>query len=176
MGYPKEINGYYFYHPQKQKVFVAKHVVFPENEFLDVVASGRNVKLNEIQGEPQTNTPLQEPGEDQTQDVVSIPQPSTQEPHRSMRVHREQKRYGFLISAHGDVLLAENDKPTTYDEAMSDIDSGLWQMDDKIAFLKGNLVEDVYMTQSDGFVTHKHANKIYKLQRSVYRLKQVSWS
>jgi len=69
------------------------------------------------------------------------------------------------------VLLVENDESTTYDKAMSDIDSGLWQMDDKIAFLKGNLVEDVYMTQSDGFVTHEHANKICKLQRSIYGLK-----
>jgi len=63
-----------------------------------------------------------------------------------MTVCCKQERYGFLISAHGDVLLAENDEPTTYDEAMSNIDSGSWQMDDKITFLKGNLVEDVYMT------------------------------
>ena len=51
VGYPKETNGYYFYHPKKQNVFVAKHVVFLEKEFLDVVVSGRNVKLDEIRGE-----------------------------------------------------------------------------------------------------------------------------
>ena len=72
VGYPKEPNGYYFYHPQEQKVFVAKHAVFLEKEFLDAVVSGRNVKLDKIRGELQTNTPLQEPEEDQTQDVVSI--------------------------------------------------------------------------------------------------------
>ena len=44
--------------------FVAKHAVFLEKEFLNVVASGRNVELEEIQGEPQTNTLLKEPEED----------------------------------------------------------------------------------------------------------------
>ena len=58
VGYPKETNGYYFYHPHEQKVFVAKHAVFLEKEFLDAVVSGRNVKLDEIRGELQTNIPL----------------------------------------------------------------------------------------------------------------------
>ena len=49
VGYPKETNGYYFYHPQEQNVFVAKHAVFLENEFLDAAVSGRNVKLDEIE-------------------------------------------------------------------------------------------------------------------------------
>ena len=57
VGYPKEPNGYYFYHPQEQKVFVSKHAVFLEKEFLDAVVSGMNVKLDEIRGELQTNTP-----------------------------------------------------------------------------------------------------------------------
>ena len=51
MRYRKETNGHYFYHPHEQKVFVAKHVVFLEKEFLDAVVSGRNVKLDEIRGE-----------------------------------------------------------------------------------------------------------------------------
>ena len=90
------------------------------------MGSGRNVKLNEIRGELQTNTPLQEPEEDQTQDVVSIPQSSTQGLRRSTRVRHEPERYGFLISTHGDVLLIKNDEPNTYDKAISDIDSRKW--------------------------------------------------
>jgi hypothetical protein len=41
-------------------------------------------------------------------------------------------------------------------------------------FLNGNLTEDVYMTQSDGFVDLKHVGKICKLQNSIYGLKQAS--
>jgi hypothetical protein len=49
-------------------------------------------------------------------------------------------------------------------------------MDAKMTFLNGNLIEDVYMTQSKGFVNPKHAGKICKLQRSIYGLKQASRS
>jgi hypothetical protein len=49
-------------------------------------------------------------------------------------------------------------------------------MDVKIAFLNGNLIEDVYMIQPEGFIDPKHAGKIYKLQKSIYGLKQASQS
>jgi hypothetical protein len=49
-------------------------------------------------------------------------------------------------------------------------------MDVKMAFLNGNLTEDVYMTQPEGFVDPKHDGKICKLQKSIYVLKQASRS
>jgi hypothetical protein len=49
-------------------------------------------------------------------------------------------------------------------------------MDVKTVFLNGNLTEDVYMTQLEGFVDSKHAGKICKLQKSIYGLKQASQS
>ena len=48
-------------------------------------------------------------------------------------------------------------------------------MDVKTIFLNGNLYEDVYMTQSEGF-TSKDGNKICKLQKSIHGLKQASRS
>ncbi|GKD49801.1 retrotransposon protein, putative, ty1-copia subclass, partial [Tanacetum coccineum] len=53
-------------------------------------------------------------------------------------------------------------------------DYEIWQMDVKIAFLNGHLSEDVYMVQPKGFVDPKHPNKVCKLQRSIYELKQAS--
>jgi hypothetical protein len=50
-------------------------------------------------------------------------------------------------------------------------DYEIWQMDVKIAFLNGNLTEDAYMTQPEGFVDPKYASKICKLQKSIYGLK-----
>lgn len=55
-------------------------------------------------------------------------------------------------------------------------DYEIWQMDVKTAFLKGNLAEDVYMIQPEGFVDPKNAGKVCKLQRSIYGLKQASRS
>ncbi|KAK8640461.1 hypothetical protein V6N13_008214 [Hibiscus sabdariffa] len=55
-------------------------------------------------------------------------------------------------------------------------DYEIWQMDVKTAFLNGKLEEDVYMTQSEGFVTLENARKVCKLQRFIYGLKQASRS
>ncbi|XP_040942319.1 uncharacterized protein [Gossypium hirsutum] len=44
----------------------------------------------------------------------------------------------------------------------------IWQMDVKNVFLNGNLLEDVYMTQLEGFVQPKNSGKACKLQRSIY--------
>jgi hypothetical protein len=47
-------------------------------------------------------------------------------------------------------------------------------MDVKTAFLNRKLTENVYMTQPEGFVNPKHVEKICKLQKSIYGLKQAS--
>ena len=49
-------------------------------------------------------------------------------------------------------------------------------MDVKTAFLNGNLSEDVYLTQPEGFVDPKEARKVCKLKKSIYGLKQASRS
>ena len=53
-------------------------------------------------------------------------------------------------------------------------DYKIWKMDVKTTFLNANLLEDVYMTQLEGFVYLENAEKVCKLQRSIYRLKQAS--
>ena len=49
-------------------------------------------------------------------------------------------------------------------------------MDIKTAFLNGFIKEELYMMQLEGFVNPKGANKICKLQRSIYGLVQASRS
>ena len=55
-------------------------------------------------------------------------------------------------------------------------DYEIWQMDVKTAFLNGFLKEELYMMQPEGFVDPKNANKVCKLQRSIYGLVQASRS
>ena len=55
-------------------------------------------------------------------------------------------------------------------------DYEIWQMDVKTAFLNGNIEEELYMVQPEGFVDPKDAGKVCKLQRSIYGLKQASRS
>ena len=53
-------------------------------------------------------------------------------------------------------------------------DYEIWQMDVKIAFLNGYLDETIYMVQPEGFVAKGQEQKVCKLQRSIYGLKQAS--
>ncbi|GJR90890.1 retrovirus-related pol polyprotein from transposon TNT 1-94 [Tanacetum coccineum] len=49
----------------------------------------------------------------------------------------------------------------------------IYQMDVKIAFLNGNLREEVYVSQSDGFADPDKPNYVYKLKKALYGLKQA---
>nr|GEX13160.1 hypothetical protein [Tanacetum cinerariifolium] len=50
---------------------------------------------------------------------------------------------------------------------------GVYQMDVKTVFLKGNLREEVYISQPDGFVDPDNPNHVYKLKKAFYGLKQA---
>ncbi|GJZ34679.1 retrotransposon protein, putative, ty1-copia subclass [Tanacetum coccineum] len=52
-------------------------------------------------------------------------------------------------------------------------DYEIWQIDVKTAFLNGYLSEEVYMKQPEGFVNPKYPNRVCKLKRSIYGLKQA---
>nr|GEW74442.1 hypothetical protein [Tanacetum cinerariifolium] len=51
------------------------------------------------------------------------------------------------------------------------------KMDVKTAFLNGPLNEEVYVAQPDGFVDPDHPEKVYRLRKALYELKQAprSW-
>ncbi|GKG12934.1 retrovirus-related pol polyprotein from transposon TNT 1-94, partial [Tanacetum coccineum] len=49
----------------------------------------------------------------------------------------------------------------------------IYQMDVKTAFLNGNLREEVYVSQPDGFVDPDTPNYVYKLKKALYGLKQA---
>nr|GFB12736.1 hypothetical protein [Tanacetum cinerariifolium] len=49
----------------------------------------------------------------------------------------------------------------------------IYQMDVKTAFLYGSLKEVVYVNQPDGFVDPYHPDKVYRLKKALYRLKQA---
>ncbi|GJS85076.1 retrovirus-related pol polyprotein from transposon TNT 1-94 [Tanacetum coccineum] len=49
----------------------------------------------------------------------------------------------------------------------------VYQMDMKTAFLNGNLREEVYVSQLDGFVDQDNPNHVYKLKKALYGLKQA---
>nr|GEZ99652.1 retrovirus-related Pol polyprotein from transposon TNT 1-94 [Tanacetum cinerariifolium] len=54
-----------------------------------------------------------------------------------------------------------------------DFEESFAPMDVKTAFLNGNLREDVYVSQPDGFVDPDNPNHVYKLKKALYGLKQA---
>ncbi|KAM1523174.1 hypothetical protein TB1_012587 [Malus domestica] len=114
-----ETMGYEFYHPDDQKVFVARTAKFLKDEFVFKETISKTMEINEINDEPQTSTRQ-----------VDNPVPEPIAPHRSERVSKPPKRYG-LDNDFGELhLVGDNDTkedPRDYTEAMSDIDSKRWQ-------------------------------------------------
>jgi hypothetical protein len=105
VGYPKETLGYYFYNREEGKVFVARNGVFLEKEFLTRKISGRSVQLEEVQEtQVMEDSTVEEPMIEET--------PATRRSERLRRVR--------------DVLLLDNDEPSTYDEAMMGPNSEEW--------------------------------------------------
>nr|GEW25721.1 retrovirus-related Pol polyprotein from transposon TNT 1-94 [Tanacetum cinerariifolium] len=49
----------------------------------------------------------------------------------------------------------------------------VYHMDVKTAFLNGNLREEVYVSQPDGFVDQDNPNHVYKLKKALYGIKQA---
>nr|GEY49011.1 retrovirus-related Pol polyprotein from transposon TNT 1-94 [Tanacetum cinerariifolium] len=49
----------------------------------------------------------------------------------------------------------------------------IYQMDVKITFLNGELKEEVYVSQPDGFVNPDHPTHVYRLKKALYELKQA---
>nr|GEW44549.1 copia protein [Tanacetum cinerariifolium] len=49
----------------------------------------------------------------------------------------------------------------------------IYQMDVKTTFLNGELKEEVYVSQSEGFVDPDHPTHVYRLKKALYELKQA---
>nr|GEW06910.1 retrovirus-related Pol polyprotein from transposon TNT 1-94 [Tanacetum cinerariifolium] len=52
----------------------------------------------------------------------------------------------------------------------------IYQIDVKTAFLNGELKEEVYVSQPEGFVDPDHQTHVYRLKKALYMLKQAPWA
>ncbi|KAJ9544946.1 hypothetical protein OSB04_024653 [Centaurea solstitialis] len=124
-GYPKTTVGYYFYHPEENKVFVARNGKFLEEKFLSSGNPREDVDLQVVDEE--NTAPTVEP-EIQHENVEPQSEPieevQTQDLRTSTRVRKETNMYlGFLVSQ----VSGDLNEPTSYGEAASGSESEQWQ-------------------------------------------------
>nr|GEU59653.1 zinc finger, CCHC-type [Tanacetum cinerariifolium] len=132
--------------------------------------------------------------EDEVEGTDDVPGPSV--PRKSTRT-RKAKSFGsdfqlYLFEGTRDKTLSQREycfiieDPRTLSEAMAYRDVAFWkeavqtihdlvihQMDVKTAFLNGDLDEEIYMKQLEGFVMPGHESKVCKLKKSLCGLKQA---
>ena len=128
------------------------------------------------------NEPVNKQPMDETRDNVAIldtPQDTTHEmsstevPCQSGRIVRPTQKEGIDYNeTFSLVAMLKSIRIILFIAAQYDYD--ISQMDVKIAFLNGNLEEEIYMMQPEGFIAKNQEHMVCKLKRSIYELKQAS--
>ncbi|KAK8670027.1 hypothetical protein V6N13_104793 [Hibiscus sabdariffa] len=122
-GKRPKTKGYYFYNQKENKVFVARTGVFLEKDFLSSKEDRRNIELEEVQQQQDTEPKVERFSQTVEENSTDL---ETRPLRRSTRERHEPERYGFLVTAHGDVILVDHDEPKTYQEAVSSSESEKW--------------------------------------------------
>ena len=120
--YPKETREYQFYNTLEQRLFASNHVVFLEKEFLLREDNGRKVELS-VQDALTDAFHLTEPEAIIHDDELVADFSKTQVFCRISRIRSVLERY---VSEQKDVLLIENDEPTTYKESPNILEYVQW--------------------------------------------------
>ena len=117
--------GYQFYNSLEQTAFVSKHVVFLDKEFL-LRNSGSKVELEEVQDAKADANQLPESEADIHRDEIIVNPSKAQALRRYSKICTVPEIYRFSISEQNDVLLIEDNEPTTYAEYLNSSESNKW--------------------------------------------------
>nr|GEY11279.1 hypothetical protein [Tanacetum cinerariifolium] len=81
--------------------------------------------------------------------------------------------YKVKLDEYGDVL---KNKARIFIANAASKNMTIYQMDVNTSFLNGELNEEVYVSQPDGFVDPYHLTHVYLLKKALYGLKQAHWA
>ena len=126
IGYLKETIGYQFYNNLEQRLFVSKHVVFLNKEFLLREDSGSKFELREVQDALTDASHLTEPEVIFHEDELAADHSKVQALRMTSRIRTILERYGFLISEQKDIFLIEDCESTTYKEFLNSSEFDKW--------------------------------------------------
>ncbi|KAL0352252.1 UNVERIFIED_CONTAM: Retrovirus-related Pol polyprotein from transposon RE2 [Sesamum calycinum] len=174
IGYLKETAGYYFYDPSKQKVFVSRNVVFLERG----ASSAPTVSIGNV---PILRRSARVPQAPERYGFLGVISQLDNDPktYREARPVGSKWVYKRKIGADGEMttfkarLVAKGyaERPgVDFEETFSPI-----AMPKSIRIMLA-MQHEIYMDQPEGFTVVGEEQKVFHLQRSIYGLKQASWS
>nr|GEW45221.1 putative retrotransposon protein [Tanacetum cinerariifolium] len=140
-GYPKEMMGYSFYYPPKNKVLVARNAEFLENSLIDQEASGSLKDLKIIQEEDAHHSLDTSLNHEEDDLEIDEPQSDIVPIRRSTRTRHAPDRMRFYIDAE-EHELGDLGEPANYKVALLDPESEKWlnAMNVKMQSMKDNEV------------------------------------
>ena len=176
IGYPKETIGYYFYHPLEQKVFVSKHAVFLEKEFLLKEDSGSKFELDEVQDDQiDINQSIDNVPISHNNELMRKPN-STPNLRRSSRTHIPTKRYSYLLTENNDVLVIENVTHLnidTYQKYLDDNDAAVCIMFNELQKQHEDMDASSIITHLKELFDEEKRMERYEISKSLFRCKMI---
>ena len=186
VGYPKGTRGGLFYSPQDKKVFVSTDATFLENDYMANFKPQSRVVLEELQYDESMYS-------NYVWELVDLPE--SVRPIGCKWIYKKKRGVDGKVETFKARLVSKGytqKEGVDYEETFSPVamlksiriilsitaalDYEMWQMDVKTAFLNGYLDESIYMMQPEGFIVEGQEQKVCKLLRSIYGLKQASRS
>ncbi|GJY06382.1 retrovirus-related pol polyprotein from transposon TNT 1-94 [Tanacetum coccineum] len=187
IGYGSDEMGYRFWDSKGHKVVRSKDVTFNEDSLYEAkdATDSKHELSSEITQSPGGSSDTSEGSENSgiyedrgrsdkegSEDGASSEEEGSETPH-VRRSNRESRDPGVDYNE----ILSPFVKMTTIRLVLSIVaseDLHLEQLDVKIVFLHGDLDEDIYMAQPEGFQSAgKEENLVCKLKKSLYGSKQV---
>ena len=107
-------------------MFVSTHAVFLEDDYIMNYKPKGRIVLEEVKEQPSIPQAVNENIElEITTSPSTIPAPK---PHRCRRIVRQPYKFKFLGEAYEAVPEEHESDPSTYEEAMADVDSDQWKL------------------------------------------------
>ncbi|GKC46168.1 retrovirus-related pol polyprotein from transposon TNT 1-94 [Tanacetum coccineum] len=149
IGYAPKKKAYRIYNRHTQKIIETIHVDFDE--------------LTTMAYEQLGSGPVLQCMTLATSSSRLIPKPIPQQPFPVANAPRAVDLADSPVS-----MSIDQDAPSTTNKNMT-----IFQMDVKTNFLNGELKEEVYVSQPEGFVDQDNPSHVYKLKKALYGLKQA---